>query len=1097
MKRLCLTSPVLTFRWFATASSKARRAIGGTSCDLHMVFCVASFLIPLMLPLTVCAQVAGGSVAGRVTDNNGAVLPGAQVAIRNTATGVTTQLIANEEGVYRAPNLLPGDYEITASAPNFTSFLQKGVVLTVGADLTIDLKLTAGAVTASILVSDESPTVDTTTPTISAIVTERTIVELPLNGRDWTTLATLQPGISSVRTQAVVGTTSSRGNRGFGDELSITGHRPQENNYRIDGVSINDYTNGAPGSAGGVNLGADAIKEFSVLASNYTAEYGRTSGGVINAVTRSGSNSFHGSAYEFLRNDALDARNFFDGKKPPLRRNQFGGSAGGPIIKNKTFFFADYEGIRRSQGVTSTVNVPSPAARSGTLCSNPAGAPASSPCTTHTVVVDSKIVPFLKFWQLPNGPLQGNGDTGSFSTPLSQRFTEDFFTTRVDHRFSGKDNLFGTYMFDNGSFSVPDVLNNAEFPNRTRRQMIAIEETHTFTQTLINSFRLGYNRTKGAVNVTGPAVNPVAADTSLGSAPGRPAAIINVSGVITDSVAVGGNSFFNHIQNSYQIYDDAFLTRGNHSLRFGFAFEKIEYNEFGLRRPNGRVSFASLEAFLTNRATNFFALDPTRSREAGVRQSIWAGYLNDSWRYSSRLNLNLGLRYEMSTIPTEAHDQFTSVLNLNGGPIVNVKKLFTRNPTLRNFEPRVGFAYDVFGDGRTALRGGFGIYDALPLPWIWAPKTSQGTPFNVGRTVSGLAQGAFPNLIFNTINFATVPGDSLFTEQTPKRNYIMNWNLTLQRQLMASWTLTAAYVGSRGVHMAFGTDEVNIVLPIGQNAQGFIWPTPRGSGTVVDPNAGELRGTFWDGNSHYNALQLQLIKKLSHGLQAQGSYTWSKCTDDGSEASRGDQFQNGIISPLFFEKAHRKGRCAYDYRHVFIGNALWNIPGPKSGVASALLGNWQLGSIISSTTGVPFSVIIGGDPLGLKGTDVNGWPDYVPGCKIENPADPLHYINTNCFTLPNPLTRLGNSTRNIATGPNLFNLDLAAYKNIPITAISEGFRLQLRAEFFNILNHTNFAAPLANNQVFNQAGGAIGAAGQITSTQTSSRQIQLGVRLNW
>ncbi len=1068
---------------------------------LSINFCkfahVLGLLVILLIPVAVNAQVAGGSISGKITDNNGALIPGAQVAIKNTATGVTTNLVANEEAVYRASNLLPGDYEITASAPNFTPFLQKGVTLTVGADLTIDLKLAAGAVTATIMVSDQAPAVDTTTPTISAVVAERTIVELPLNGRDWTTLATLQPGISSVRTQAVVGTTSSRGNRGFGDELSITGHRPQENNYRIDGVSINDYTNGAPGSAGGVNLGADAIKEFSVLASNYTAEYGRTSGGVINAITRSGSNSLHGSAYEFLRNDALDARNFFDKAKPPLRRNQFGASAGGPIIKNKTFFFSDYEGIRRSQGVTSTVNVPSPAARAGILCSNPAGAPASSPCVTHTVIVDSKIVPFLKFWQLPNGPLRGNFDTGSYSTPLSQKFTENFFTTRIDHRFSSDDSLFGTYMFDDGSFSVPDVLNNAEFPNRTRRQMIAIEETHTFSQSFINSFRLGYNRTKGAVNVAGPAVNPVAADTTLGSAPGRAAAIINVSGVITDSVAVGGNSFFNHVQNSYQIYDDAFLTRGNHSLRFGFAFEKIEYNEFGLRRPNGRVSFADLEAFLTNRPTNFFALDPTRSREAGVRQSIWAGYVNDSWRYSSRLNLNVGLRYEMSTIPTEAHDQFTSVLNLNAGPIVNVQKLFTRNPTLRNFEPRVGFAYDMFGDGKTAVRGGFGIYDVLPLPWIWAPKTSQGTPFNVGRTVSGLAQGSFPNLIFNTINFATVPGDSLFTEQRPKRNYIMNWNLTLQRELMANWTLTAAYVGSRGVHMAFGTDEVNVVLPIGTNAQGLIWPTPRGSGTVVDPNAGELRGTLWDGNSHYKALQLQLIKAMSHGFQAQASYTWSKCIDEGSEASRGDQFQNGIISPLFFEKAHRRGRCAYDYRHVFVGNALWNIPGPKSGVASALLGNWQLGTIVTSSTGVPFSVIIGGDPLGLKGTDVNGWPDYVPGCKIENPSDPLHYINAGCFTAPNPLTRLGNATRNIATGPNLFNLDLAVYKNIPVSSISEGFRVQLRAEFFNILNHTNFAAPLANNQAFNQAGGAIGALGQITSTQTTSRQIQLGIRLNW
>src|ERR1700682_3330714 len=626
---------------------------------LSINFCkftqVLGLLVILLIPVAVIAQVSGGTVSGKVTDSTGALIPGAQVAIRNTATGVTTSLVANEDGIYRASNLLAGDYEITASAPNFTSFLQKGVTLTVGADLTIDLKLAAGAVTASIMISDQAPTVDTTTPTISAVVGERTIVELPLNGRDWTSLATLQPGISSIRTQYASGGTASRGNRGYGDELTITGHRPQENNYRIDGVSINDYTNGAPGSAGGVDLGADAVKEFSVLASNYTAEYGRTSGGVINAITRSGSNSIHGSAYEFFRNDALDARNFFDGAKPPLRRNQFGGSLGGPIIKNKTFFFADYERIRRLQGVPSIVNVPSPAARLGQLA---AGA----------VTVHANIIPFLKLYPLPNGGLVGNGDTGIFTTSLSQRFNESFFTTRMDHRISSKDSLFGTYMFDNGSLSIPDALNNVVFPNRTRRQMIAIEETHTFNQNFVNSFRLGYNRTKGAVNVQGPALNPAAADLALGSAPGRAAAIVTVSG-ISDSVGVGGNSFFRHVQNSYQIYDDAFVTRGNHSLKFGFAFEKIEYNELGLRRPNGRVTFSSLSNFLQDKPTAFFSLDPSRTRGGGVRSNIWAGYLNDSWRFSSRLNLNLGLRYEMNTIPTEQHDQFLAVLT-PGGPLV-------------------------------------------------------------------------------------------------------------------------------------------------------------------------------------------------------------------------------------------------------------------------------------------------------------------------------------------------------------------------------------------------------------------------------------------
>ena len=1051
---------------------------------------LVAILIVVLVPVATNAQVAGATLSGTVSDPNGAAVPNVQVTIKNVATGVAKTVNTDDAGFYTLPNLIPGKYEVTASASGFKTTLQKDVTLTVGAQQGLDLKLEVGEVTQQVEVNAIT-TVDTVTPTISAVVTERTIVELPLNGRDWTTLATLQPGISSVRTQFTLGGTSSRGNRGYGDELTVTGHRPQENNYRIDGISINDYTNAAPGSAGGVNLGADAVKEFSVLASNYTAEYGRTSGGVINAITRSGSNSIHGSAYEFLRNDALDARNFFDGKKPPLRRNQFGGSVGGPIIKNKTFFFGDYEGIRRSQGVTSVVNVPSPAARLGQLAGG-------------AVTVHPNIVPFLKLYPLPNGGLLGNGDTGIFSTSLSQRFIEDFFTTRIDHRFSSNDSLYGTYMFDNGSFTLPDALNNTTFPNRTRRQMIAIEETHTFNQNFINSFRVGYNRTKGAVNVTGPAINPAAADLALGSAPGRASAIITIPG-ITDSVGVGGNSFFRHVQNSYQVYDDAFLTRGNHSFRFGFAFEKIEYNELGLRRPNGRVRFRSLSDFLQDKPRDFFALDPSRSREVGVRTNIWAGYLNDSWRFSSRLNLNLGLRYEMSTNPTEAHNQFKAVLTPSG-TVVDVNKVFARNPTLRNFEPRVGFAYDVFGDGKTSMRAGFGIYDALPLPWIFTPKFAQGTPFNTGTTLAptgDLPQGSFPSLIYPTINFNTAPLDVPFTELSPSRNYIMNWNLTFQHQMVQNWTVMAAYVGSRGVHMAFGTDEINIVRPIEQTPQGLRWPTQAECAVTpslcnrLNTNAAEVRGTFWDGNSRYNGLQLQILKSMSHGFQAQGSYTWSKCTDEGSEASRGDQFLNGIISPLFIEKAHRTGRCAYDLRHVFVGNTLWNIPGPKSGAAKALLGNWQLGGILSASTGIPFSVIISGDPLGLKGTDVNGWPDYTPGCKIENPSDPLHYINTACFTAPNPLRRIGNAGRNIATGPNLFNVDMALYKNIPISKISEGFRMQFRAEFFNILNHTNFAAPLSNNAVFGETGAVIASVGRITNTQTSSRQIQMGLRLTW
>jgi hypothetical protein len=911
------------------------------------------------------AQVAGGTIQGTVADDSGAVLPGTAVVVRNAGTGITTELVTNERGVYRAPNLRPGQYEVSASMQGFSNASWKNIELSVGGEVTIDLKLAPAGVLETVTVASEAPAVDTSSPALGAVVKGQTIVELPLNGRDWTTLATLQPGISSIRTQAVNGVTASRGNRGYGDELSITGHRPQENNYRIDGVSINDYSNGAPGSAGGVNLGADAIQEFSVLASNYTAEYGRTSGGVINAVTRSGTNALHGSAYEFFRHNRLDAINFIDkeNKRPkaPLRRNQFGGSIGGPIVRNKTFAFGDYEGIRRTQGVTSVANVPSAAARRGELAAG-------------TVNVDPAIVPFFAFWPLPNGPLLGNGDTGVYATTLNQVLDENFATGRVDHRFSNRDGLFGTFMIDRATFGVPDPLNNTSFPNKTLRQLVVVEETHTFSNTFVNSFRVGFNRTTASVNVAGPAVNPVAADTSLGSAPGRPAAIISVPG-LTQAVSVGGNSFFDHVQNSYQVYDDAFVTRGNHSLKFGFAFERVIYNELGLRRQNGFVNFGSIAAFLTNKPTSFFALDPSRAQRASVRSNIIAGYANDSWRVNRTLKLSLGLRYEMSTIPTEKQDRFLVVQDLFGGPIVNVKKLFNTNPTLKNFEPRLGFAYDPSGDGKMAFRGGIGVYDALPLPWIFTPKVAQGTPFNVGTTVRNLPQGAFPKAAFNVINFDRAAVDTVYVEPDPKRNYITNWNLTVQRQLVANWTVTAAYVGSRGAHMAFATDDANLVLPVAQTAQGPVWPTPAGSGTVINPNVGDIRSTWWNGTSRYNGLQLQVNRPLSHGYQAQGSYTWSKCTDDGSEASRGDQFQNGITTPMFFETAHRRGPCAFDLRHVLVLNALWNIPGPQSGVAGALLNNWQVGGIVNASTGSPFSVVIAGDPLGLKGVDVVGWPD--------------------------------------------------------------------------------------------------------------------------
>src|SRR3979411_1452088 len=391
------------------------------ACFLAFVVLVFS---PLLSP-TAHAQVAGATITGTVSDQSGGVLPQAAIAIKNIATGITRTSTTCTAGFYSVPNLLPGSYEIRASAQGFSTELQTGITLTVGEQQVLNLTLQVGQIAQTVEVSTEAPTVELASSSISATVNSTTVRELPLNGRSWTDLAALQPGVNTIQTQPSFALGADRGNRGFGQQLTISGARPQQNNYRLDGVSMNDYANGAPGSVLGGGLGVDAIQEFSVLTSNYSAEYGKTSGGVVNAITRSGTGAFHGSAYEFLRNSALDARNFFDGPKiPSFKRNQFGGSIGGPIIKERTFFFFDYEGIRQSKGITAVTTVPTLDARNG-MIHDKDGNP-------MTVTIDPNIQKALAFYHLPNGPVTDNPDIAQYRFSGQQVVNENFYTTRLD-----------------------------------------------------------------------------------------------------------------------------------------------------------------------------------------------------------------------------------------------------------------------------------------------------------------------------------------------------------------------------------------------------------------------------------------------------------------------------------------------------------------------------------------------------------------------------------------------------------------------------------------------------------------------------------------
>src|SRR6202790_1642317 len=552
-----------------------------SKCHLSVVRALLLLLLGSSLSLSAHAQVVGGTIEGLTTDPNGVALPDVKVEIVNLSTQILTTLTSNADGFYSAPNLLPGEYKVSATRSGFATTVTQ-LTLAVGAQRVANLALKIGTVTEEIKVMSEAPDVELATSEISAVVNSNTIRELPLNGRDWTQLATLQPGITSIRTQPSVGA-GDRGQRGFGTQMTVNGGRPAQNNYRLDGTSINDYSNSAPGSVLGADLGSDAVAEFSVLSSTYPAEYGRSSGGVINAITRSGTNEFHGSVYEFLRNSALDAHNFFDTTRPPFKRNQFGATAGGPIFKDHTFIFGNYEGLRQSLGITQVNTVPTATARAGHLAGG-------------DVIVDPKVVPYLAICPLPNpGSCSGVCDIGIFKLTGQQVTPENYFTTRVDHKFSSNDSLDGTYMRDTATISQPDELGIKVTGYTTRRQLVTLEESHVFTPQVVNSARVGYSRVVGLVGQTLKALSPLASDPSLGfAAPGRPVGEIDVAGITNFSGGLGAISNYNFHWNSFQGYDDAFVSRGKHSIKFGVGVERIQENMSASDSPNGIYGFGSL-----------------------------------------------------------------------------------------------------------------------------------------------------------------------------------------------------------------------------------------------------------------------------------------------------------------------------------------------------------------------------------------------------------------------------------------------------------------------------------------------------------------------
>lgn len=1042
----------------------------------------------LLSTLRAFGQGSAGTIEGSVTDSAGASIVGATVSVTADQTGITRQLVTNSSGLYAASELPAGTYSITVTAQTFTKLKVTQIALAVGSVHTVDLKMTAGVAQDTVTVTGTNNIVDNASSTVQGVVNGQEIRELPLNGRDFTNLAVLQPGVSAVETQfASSSTTTARLSRGFGSQLTIGGNRPQQTNYRFDGVTINDYANGSPGSVSGLLLGVDAVQEFSVITSNAPAQYGHMSGGVVNSISRSGTNQFHGSIYDYVRNSVFDARNYFDPTTiPSFRRNQFGGSVGGPVIREKTFFFANYEGFRQSLGSSLVAVVPTAAARQGKLV---AGA----------VTVDPKVVPYLAIYALPNGAI--NGDTGNYSFVTQAPTNEDFITAHMDHTLSDKDTLHATGQYDTSSSSSADGLNTVIDEAVSRRTIGSIEEIHVFSPQLTNAARIGYSRSVAVAPLQKGVVNPAAADPTLGFFPTFNVGSIAVTGLTRLFGGVGTVGTFGYHYNSYQAADDVSLLRGKHSIAIGASVEAIQDNSRGGILPGGEWSFGSLKSFLTNVPTFFDSgLPATPVGPLDLKTFVIAGYVQDDWHVSKNLSLNLGMRYEMATDITAAGNRLGTLQTPQSVAPTSVHSFFQSNPTLKNFEPRLGFSWDPFSQSKTAIRGAIGLYDVLPLPYIFNQQALGSYPVYEEGQNTATPKGSFPTQGF--LNYTPLLR-ALYADPKPKRSYEMQYTLNAQQQLTTNTVMTIGYIGSHSVHEPLNTNDINIVLPVAKSPLGYVFPAASTNPPRLNPNLGTISGTYFVGSGIYNSLQSTLHYTKASRFQGQLSYTWSRSSDDSSSAISGSSFDNSIPSPAIFDVSLNRALSDYDVRHVFTAYSVTTLPSPGAsfGRWGEILRKWSVNEIATVRSGLPFSPVVGGDPLGTQSASpISDFPDRVrkTGCTR---GHQISYLDTSCFAFPAPYAyaqglsgpRMGNGGRNSTDGPGLFELDFGLQKEIPI---SEHLRAQFQAQAFNATNHTNFDGPQATQrQIFNQTGALLSTAGQLTETLTTSRQIQFALKI--
>ena len=1056
---------------------------------MTLAFKLSRLFLLLVLAGAVVAegQVVGATLSGVVRDASGASLSETTVIVRQLETGATRTLTTDGEGRFFAPSVPIGPYTVSAAHDGFETQQQTGIVLTVGQSLQLNFALGLANVQQQVVVVDSGETVNTTTQQTAGLIDERQVKELPLNGRSYDELLTLNPATVNYTNERSGGIGTS--NSSVGSMFAVSGRRPQDNLFLLNGIEYTGASliNVTPGGTSGQLLGVEAVREFNVVSDTYGATYGKRNGAQVSIVTSSGTNQLHGAAFEFIRNSALDARNYFDqGAIPEFQRNQFGGSLGGPIRANKLFLFGNYEGFRQNWQLSEVALVPDNEARQGYL-PNSAG-------TEQYVGVNAAVVPLLALWPAQNGPELGSGIAEAFSHP-PQHIREDFGTARFDDNLSGKDLLFAVYTVDDSTANTPSANPLSLVNESLREQVTSVQEQHVFSPSLLNTARFGFSRASyfftGSTPVSLPGWvtgEPIGAIVISGSTASNGASAITQAGL-----NVGSNNAAT--RNLFTLDDHVYWSHGKHQIEAGVWLQRIQSNDLLAQDQYGQASFSTLQTFLQGTVKTFTVVpSPT---ELGWRSLEGAGYVEDTIKLTPRLELRAGFRSESTNGWNEAQGRAANYAIVGGvlqtQPVVGGSAL-TKNNAVFLPEPRVGFAWNVWGNGKTAVRGGFGVYHGLLDTLDY--RLDQTAPFNTAESISNIAVSKLsitpgtPPPAGTKISPSNVQPDI----DTPA---VLQWSLRIEQEIAPRTSLTVGFVGSHSYHQIL-SEDMNEPVPTYEADGAAFYPT---GATNANPSLANSTSWVSQGVGLYNSLVVDVRRSFANGFQFRGNYTYSKNLDDGSAWNTSVSGNTPAFVEFPLNPKLDWGPAATDVRHAGSFNGSYDLPfgstrhflNHASRPVTWVVSDWTVSGIVTTQTGFPFTPQLGYNPTGNGDTRNPVRPNWNPNFNGKlYPRTPHQYFNPAAF-LPPATGTYGNVSRDSLTGPGLTEVDFSARRN---TRLTERLGLQFRAEFFNILNHTNFLTP--NEVVYTSATSGISpSAGVITATSSTSRQIQFGAKLQF